>query len=80
VWAFCTGGVPLYDGGVLPSGGRADTDCAFVFAAKPANNPILRTADLSELTMRGLSELPNSDQSYFCELEMNIPHNVAVQQ
>jgi hypothetical protein len=57
VWAFCTCSVPLYEGGVLPFGGSADTDCAFAIAANPANNPTLRTVDLSKLTMLGLQKL-----------------------
>ena len=40
--------------GAPPSGGSADTDCACAVAAKPTNNPILSTVDLSKLTMRRL--------------------------
>jgi hypothetical protein len=57
VWAFCTCSVPPYEGAVLPSGGTADTDCAFAIAANPANNPTLRTVDLSKLIILGLQKL-----------------------
>jgi hypothetical protein len=56
VWAFCTCNVPPY-GGVLPSGGSADTDCAFAVAANPANNPTLKIVDFSKLTMQVLQKL-----------------------
>jgi len=59
VWAFCVCNVPPYDGAVLPSGGNADTDCAFAAAANPANNPTLRTVDLSTLTMLRLPNYPD---------------------
>jgi hypothetical protein len=59
VWAFCVCNVPPYDGVALPSDGNADTDCAFAAAANPANNPTLRTVDLSMLTMIGLQNYPD---------------------
>jgi hypothetical protein len=77
VWAFCIGNVPPYDS-VLPSDGSADTDCAFAVAANPANNPTLRTVDLSMRIMQS-SEIVQTRTS-LCQLQINILHNVAPQQ